>query len=59
MPGAVRSEKWPIVALSSTEAKYGRADVATCKAVWLKRLLEDLQVEVSDMPNLRRRIKRN
>ena len=34
--------------LSSTEAEYRGAAVATCEAIWLKRLLKDLQVEVSD-----------
>ena len=42
------NKKQPIVALLSTEAEYRGAAVATCKAIWLKRLLKDLQVEVSD-----------
>ena len=42
------SKKPPTVALSSTEAEYRGATVATCEAIWLKRLLKDLQVEVSD-----------
>ena len=42
------SKKQPTVALSSTEAEYRGAVVATCEAIWLKRLLKDLQVEVSD-----------
>ena len=42
------SKKQPIVALSSTEAEYQGAVVATCEAIWLKRLLKDLQVEVFD-----------
>jgi hypothetical protein len=42
------SKKQPTVALSSTEAEYRGAAVATCEAVWLKRLLKDLHVEVSD-----------
>ena len=42
------SKKQPIVALSSTEAEYRGAAVATCEAIWLKRLLKDLQEEVSD-----------
>ena len=37
------SKKQPTVALSSTEAKYRGAAVATCEAIWLKRLLKDLQ----------------
>jgi hypothetical protein len=42
------SKKQPIVALSSTEAEYRGAAVATCEAIWLKRLLKDLHEEVSD-----------
>jgi hypothetical protein len=42
------SKKQPTVALSSTEAEYHGAAVVTCEAVWLKRLLKDLQEEVSD-----------
>ena len=42
------SKKRPTGALSSTEAKYRGAAVATCKAIWLKRLVKDLQEEMSD-----------
>jgi hypothetical protein len=42
------SKKQPTVAVSSTEAEYRGAAVATCEAVWLKRLLKDLHEEVSD-----------
>ena len=42
------SKKQPTVALLSTEAEYRGAAVATCEAIWLKRLLKNLQVEVSD-----------
>ena len=42
------NKKQLTVALSSTEAEYQGATVATCEAVWLKRLLKDLQVKVSD-----------
>ena len=42
------SKKQPTVALSSTEAEYRGAAVATCEGIWLKRLLKDLQEEVSD-----------
>jgi histone deacetylase 1/2 len=42
------SKKQPTVALSNTEAEYRGAAVATCEAIWLKRLLKDLQEEVSD-----------
>ena len=41
------SKKQPTVALSSTEPEYRGAAIATCKAIWVKRLLKDLQVEVS------------
>jgi hypothetical protein len=36
------------VALLSTEAEYRGAAVATCEAIWLKRLLKDLHEEVSN-----------
>ena len=36
------SKKQPTVALSSTDAKYRGAIVATCEAIWLKRPLKDL-----------------
>jgi hypothetical protein len=36
------------IALSSTEAGYRGAVVATCEAIWLKRLLKDLHEEMSD-----------
>ena len=42
------SKKQAIVALSSTKVEYLGALVATCEAIWLKRLLKDLQVEVFD-----------
>ena len=42
------SKEQSIVALSSTEAEYRGAVVETCEAIWLKRLLKDLQGEVSD-----------
>ena len=42
------SKKQPTIALSSTEAEYRGAVVATCEATWLKRLLKDMQEEVSD-----------
>ena len=35
------------VVLSSTEAEYRGAAIATCEVIWLKRLLKDLQVKVS------------
>jgi hypothetical protein len=42
------SKKQPTIALSSTEAEYRGAAIATCEAIWLKRLLKDLHEEVSD-----------
>ena len=45
---ACNSKKQPTVALSSTEAKYRGVAVATCEAIWLKRLLKELQEEVLD-----------
>ena len=43
---ACNSKKQPIVALSSTDVEYRGAAAATCDAIWLKRLLKDLLVEV-------------
>ena len=43
------AKKQPTVALSSTEAEYRGATVATCEAIWLKRQLKDVKVEVSDL----------
>ena len=42
------SKKQLTVALSSTKVEYRGADVATCEAIWLKRLLKDLHEEVSN-----------
>ena len=42
------SKKQPTVALSSTEAKYRGTIVASCEAVWLKRILKDLGVPIKD-----------
>ena len=42
------SKKQPTIALSSTEAEYRGAVVATCEAIWLKWQLKDIQEEVSD-----------
>ena len=36
------------ISLWSTEAEYRGAAIAIGEAIWLKRLLKDLQVEVSD-----------
>lgn len=37
------SKKQATVALSSTEAEYVAATSAACEAVWLRRILDDLQ----------------
>jgi hypothetical protein len=39
------SKKQPIVSLSSTEAEYKALYEATCEAVWLRRLLQDVGEE--------------
>jgi hypothetical protein len=36
------SKKQPIVALSSTEAKYRGVAIVACEVVWLQKLLSDL-----------------
>jgi hypothetical protein len=36
------SKKQPIVALSSTEAKYRGVAITACEVVWLQKLLSDL-----------------
>eukprot|EP00249_Psilotum_nudum_P000686 c12777_g1_i1 orf=71-364(-) len=38
------SKKYPIMALSSTEAEYKAACLASCEALWLRRILEDMGV---------------
>ena len=42
------SKKQPIVAPSSIEAEYRGAAGVTCEAIWLKRVLKDMQVELSN-----------
>ena len=37
------SKKQPIVTLSTTEAEYVAATSCACQAIWLKRVLEELQ----------------
>ena len=36
------SKKQPIVALSTAEAEYVAATIATCQAVWMRRMLRNL-----------------
>ena len=36
------SKKQPTISLSSTEAKYKAMCSATCEAIWLKRIFEDM-----------------
>jgi hypothetical protein len=43
------SKKQPIVALSSTEAKFRGATIVTCEIVWLQKLLLDLG-QLVDVP---------
>jgi len=39
------SKKQPIVALSSTKAKYKTRVSAACEAMWLQRLVVDLEIQ--------------
>ena len=36
------SKKHPTISLSSTEVEYKAMSSATCEAVWLRRILEDI-----------------
>lgn len=49
--GAVcwKSRKQPVIATRSTEAEYIGYSIACKEAVWLKRLLQELQVHTSDV----------
>ena len=42
------SKQQPTVAMSNTEVEYRGAAVTTCEAIWMKSLLKNVQVEVSD-----------
>ena len=42
------TKKKSIIALSSIEAEYKEAVFVTCEAIWIKRQLKDLRVEVSE-----------
>ena len=42
------SKKQKTVALSSTEAEYIAATNAACEAIWLRRLLSDLQQKIEE-----------
>ncbi|KAH7331316.1 hypothetical protein KP509_20G026200 [Ceratopteris richardii] len=44
------SKKQPTVALSSMEAEYRGLAFATCEAMWIKKLLADLEVQVGTIP---------
>lgn len=48
---AWKSQKQPITAFSSTEAEYITATSVACEAVWIRRLLEDLN-EKQDGPSI-------
>ena len=39
---SLSSKKQPIVSLSSIEEKYKAMSSATCEAIWLRRILEDI-----------------
>lgn len=39
------SKKQPVVALSTTEAEYMAATLCACQCVWLRRVLEKIEVE--------------
>ena len=39
------SNKQATVGLSSTEAEYVAATSATCEDIWLRKILEDIQVK--------------
>ena len=43
------SKKQLTIALSSTEAEYRGMAIAACEALWLKRLLKDLGVPITDL----------
>ena len=53
---AWRSKKQLTVTLSSTEAEYRGAAIATCEAIWLKRLLNVGRSEVEGQVGRRNRI---
>ena len=38
----------PTITLSSTEAKYKGGAVAACEAMWLKRILKDMDISIKD-----------
>ena len=41
-PKAWSNKKQPTISLSSTEAEYKALCSATCEAIWLRRILEDI-----------------
>lgn len=46
------SKKQPTVALSSTEAEYRAACTAACEALWLRRILGDMDMAQKDATTL-------
>ena len=44
---SLSSKKQPIVTLSSTKAEFVAATTYPCQAIWLKRILEELQFKQS------------
>ena len=47
-----QSKKQPTVALSSMEAEYRGAALAACEAMWLQKLLNDLDVHLDSKVKL-------
>ena len=43
------SKKQPIIAMLSTKAEYRGATIAACEDAWLKRILKDLCVPITDL----------
>ena len=43
------NKKQPTIALSSTEAEYKGATIASFEVVWLKGILKDLGVPIKDL----------
>ena len=42
----METKRQPTVALSSTEAEYMAVSNATCEAIWIRKLLKDLDVTI-------------